>query len=131
MAGKELRLPADVRHIGRSRQWVRQHAPSGTSPEAVRVLELLTSEVVTNAVKYGGCDEIVVRLGSRHGEVEVVVSDANPEPPQVVDPSQRRDGGRGMRLVDSLARRWGVVRHPHDGKSVWFCVSMSGLLVAG
>ena len=101
MADRELRLPADVRHIGRSRQWARQHAPSGTSPGTVRVVELLT---------------------------KVVVSDANPEPPQVVDPSQRRDGGRGMRLVDSLARAWGVVRH-HDGKSVWFRVPKSGPLV--
>ena len=130
MARKELRIPADVRHIGRSRRWVRQQAPAGASAEALGVLELLTSEVVTNAVKYGRGDEVVVRLGLRRDEVEVVVSDANPEPPRVVDPAQRRDGGRGMRLVRSLARDWGVVRHEHDGKSVWFCVPMAGLTPA-
>lgn len=95
------------------------------------MLELLTSEVVTNAVKYGCCDEVVVRLGLRRDEVEVVVLDANPEPPLAVDPSHRRDGGRGMLLVDSLARRWGVQRHEADGKSVWFCVPTSGLVGAG
>lgn len=130
MASNELRIPADVRHVGRSRRWVRHHAPSDASPESLRVLELLTSEVVTNAVKYGRCDEVVVRLGLRRDVVEVVVLDANPEPPLLIGPSQHRDGGRGMLLVDSLAREWGVERHEADGKSVWFCVPTSALVPA-
>lgn len=121
MRGTELRIPADVRYIRSSRQWVRRQAEErGAAASTLRVVELLTSEVVTNAVKYGQGDEVTVCVGMDRGEMEVSVHDQSSEPPVLLDPRSGRHGGRGMRLVASLADEWGVHQHRADGKSVWF-----------
>ena len=74
------------------------------------------SELVTNAVSYtygavhiSFCD---------HGEhVRVEVNDASTVLPMIQEPSLQ--GGRGLRLVEMLADRWGVESR-RNGKSVWF-----------
>lgn len=117
-----LRVPAEVGQVRSARQWVRAHAAEqGAGGHTLRVLELLTSELVTNAVKYGRGSEVVVDLLTGDGELGVRVHDANPEPPRLVDPAPHSFGGRGMRLVEQLAQRWGVERSGR-GKAVWFCV---------
>ncbi|MBX9243886.1 ATP-binding protein [Actinotalea ferrariae] len=119
----ELRVPADVRNIRRARQWVRTQALTrGVTAQPLRVVELLASELVTNAVKYGRGTEVLVRLGVVADGLRVEVHDDNPTLPQVLDPSREQAGGRGMRLVSMLAGTWGVDPHPGDGKSVWFAV---------
>ncbi len=122
----ELRVPSDVRQIRRARHWVRGHAAArGLSAQRLRVVELLTSELVTNAVKYGRGDEVLVRLARAGDGIRVEVHDENPVRPQVLDPAREQAGGRGMRLVSMLAQTWGVEQHPHDGKSVWFAVPLA------
>ncbi|WP_199424160.1 ATP-binding protein [Actinotalea solisilvae] len=123
----ELRVPADVRHVRRARQWVMAHAGArGLAAPALRVVELLTSELVTNAVKYGGGDEVLVRVTPAAGGVRVEVHDECPLTPQVLDPEDAAPGGRGMRLVNLLADQWGVDRREPAGKAVWFAVPRSG-----
>lgn len=118
----QLRFRADPRHVGRCRRWaVRRATEQGASPEAVRLVELLTSEVVTNAVKYGPADgQVTLRVRRDGDEVLVAVRDESAVPPEVLHPEPTRFGGRGMGLVESLARDWGVHQHHADGKSVWF-----------
>lgn len=91
-------------------------------PEAVmRDAELLTSEVVTNAVTHGASgpsDELTVRVVA-DGYVRVEVVD--PGPPFDVDAAEPapRPGGWGLFLVDTLATAWGI--DPEGaGKRVWF-----------
>lgn len=123
----ELRVPSDVRHVRRARQWVTAHAGArGLAAPALRVVELLTSELVTNAVKYGGGDEVLVRVTPASGGVRVEVHDECPLDPEVLDPDHARPGGRGMRLVSLLADQWGVDRREPAGKAVWFAVPRSG-----
>ncbi|WP_182111262.1 MULTISPECIES: ATP-binding protein [unclassified Actinotalea] len=122
----ELRLPAHPGHIRHGRQWVRRQAVAcGVHDHILRVLELLTSEVVTNAVKYGGGREVRVRVAVEDDVVRVGVRDTNPEPPALLDPGEVELGGRGMHLVRSLAQAWGVVEHAEDGKSVWFALALA------
>ncbi|WP_149202987.1 ATP-binding protein [Actinotalea subterranea] len=118
----QIRFRADAGHLRRSRRWVVEEAARrGATPATQRVLELLTSEVVTNAVKYGPPGgEVVVSVQRVEDDVLVVVRDECPDPPVVRRASARRAGGHGVRLVDQLSREWGVHRHPSDGKSVWF-----------
>jgi anti-sigma regulatory factor (Ser/Thr protein kinase) len=88
-----------------------------------RVLELLTSELVTNAVRHGSNDphESILFSASRtDGSVRVEVCDEGgsgfedrPEPGNPLEP-----GGNGLILVDSLASRWGVL--PGRPTCVWF-----------
>jgi anti-sigma regulatory factor (Ser/Thr protein kinase) len=78
-------------------------------------LELLISELVTNAVRHSGSDE--VRVSIRRGDpLRVLVSDQGDGMPLV---TEREIGGWGLRLVEALSIGWGVVPLA-TGKVVWF-----------
>jgi len=79
-------------------------------------IELLISELVTNAVIHARSDvELTI---SEHGaRIRVEVSDTNPQMPAIREPDAA--SGRGLRLVDALADRWGTIGRA-DGKTVWF-----------
>lgn len=91
---------------------------------AVEVLDLLLTEVVTNAVRHGSVREtLTLTVTASSDEVVVAVDDDNPAEPVVLDPPPEALGGRGMQLVDRLADAWGV--EPRDGgKSVWFRLAL-------
>ena len=82
---------------------------------------LLTSELVTNALRYGnGGIRLTVRQTPHALRVEV--HDANPEAPRL---SRNLDGtaeqGRGLHIIDSLATCWGHTPSADPaGKTVWF-----------
>jgi anti-sigma regulatory factor (Ser/Thr protein kinase) len=81
---------------------------------------LLTSELVTNAVRYGG-SHALFQARMPGGVLRVAVQDANPELPALgASPDLTAEGGRGVLLVSTLADRWGVERTPGGGKAVWF-----------
>jgi DNA-binding NarL/FixJ family response regulator len=80
---------------------------------------LLVSELVTNAVVHAGSDvEVMVRLTSSAARVEV--TDASAEALAPRNATDDEDSGRGLALVGSLARRWGVRPASGGGKTVWF-----------
>jgi DNA-binding NarL/FixJ family response regulator len=80
---------------------------------------LLVSELVTNAVLHAGSDvEVMVRLTATAARIEV--TDASAEDVMPRDAADDEDSGRGLALVGSLARRWGVRPAPGGGKTVWF-----------
>ena len=101
----------------RAAQWVRT---LGAPPRTVEVVALLTSELVTNAVKYGPTDGLVrVDVDQRGALVRISVRDDSPTAPTVRCPEPSAPGGRGMLLVQRLSRAWGVDQHRGDGKTVW------------
>ena len=122
----ELELASHPRSIRDGRHFVVERArAAGASGDATRVLELLTSELVTNAVKYGPPGGTIRLCADRRRDCfDVVVHDDGPEPPVTKDPRPTEPGGRGLRLVASLSADWGVRLHRGDGKSVWFCVPL-------
>jgi anti-sigma regulatory factor (Ser/Thr protein kinase) len=83
---------------------------------------LLTSEVVTNALRYGNGDGICLTVRQTPHVVRVEVQDANPAAPELfrnLDGTAER--GRGLHIVDSLATRWGHISSDDPaGKTVWF-----------
>jgi anti-sigma regulatory factor (Ser/Thr protein kinase) len=84
---------------------------------------LLTSEVVTNALRHSYPPRRLSIAREPSGSVLVQVSDASPAPP-VRRVSREADslGGRGIWLLDQLADRWGH-ETTGTGKRVWFIVS--------
>jgi anti-sigma regulatory factor (Ser/Thr protein kinase) len=92
-------------------------------PSVRPVLELLTSELVTNAVRHGASDpneSILLSARRFNGTVRVEVCDegltafdADPEGTDLMEP-----GGHGLVLVEALAARWGV--SGGQPKCVWF-----------
>lgn len=85
----------------------------------VDTAELLASELVTNAVEaMGGTAVVVVRV-SAEDRVLIEVWDPDPHPPVPVHPDPDAESGRGLLLVERLAKEWGHYRDPCGGKIVW------------
>ncbi|WP_435858573.1 ATP-binding SpoIIE family protein phosphatase [Streptomyces pathocidini] len=80
-------------------------------------VELLISEVVTNAVRYAG-RPITLRL-LRTDVLRCEVGDDVPQLPRLRQARPSDEDGRGLYLVNKLARRWGATRLS-AGKVVWF-----------
>ncbi|MET9256743.1 SpoIIE family protein phosphatase [Streptomyces sp. NPDC003717] len=80
-------------------------------------VELLVSEVVTNAVRYAS-RPVTVRL-LRTDVLRCEVGDDVPQLPRLRQARATDEGGRGLVLVNRLARRWGATRLS-TGKVVWF-----------
>ncbi|MGW1364410.1 ATP-binding protein [Streptomyces chartreusis] len=78
--------------------------------------ELLVSELVTNAIRYGR-PPISLRLIRDSGLV-CEVSDASSTAPHLRRARTYDEGGRGLLLVAQLSERWGT-RHAADGKIIW------------
>ncbi|MGW7201484.1 SpoIIE family protein phosphatase [Streptomyces chryseus] len=102
---------------GRARRLARRALARWDLEELSDSVELLVSEVVTNAVRYA---ERPVTL--RLLRTDVLRCEVGDDAPQL--PRQRRardtdEGGRGLFLVNRLARRWGATRLS-SGKVVWF-----------
>ncbi|ROO90981.1 anti-sigma regulatory factor (Ser/Thr protein kinase) [Actinocorallia herbida] len=118
-----LRVPGEVRAPGRVRRWVRGllaqggYADDGDSTE---VVALLTSEVVTNAVQHGPRGgEIRVAVWRDGKRVRVECADSGGGVPVARDAADGDEDGRGLMLLDGLARDWGS-RTGESGTSVWF-----------
>ncbi|MFK4071276.1 SpoIIE family protein phosphatase [Streptomyces sp. NPDC029674] len=80
-------------------------------------VELLVSEVVTNAVRYAS-RPITLRL-LRTDVLRCEVGDDVPQLPRLRNARATDEGGRGLYLVNKMARRWGATRLS-TGKVVWF-----------
>ena len=81
-------------------------------------VELLVSEVVTNAVRYAE-RPITLRLLRTQDVLRCEVGDDVPQLPRIRQARPSDEGGRGLFLVNRLARRWGATRLS-TGKVVWF-----------
>ncbi|MGW1492198.1 MULTISPECIES: SpoIIE family protein phosphatase [unclassified Streptomyces] len=113
----DWRLPREPRSVGRARELARAQLVTWGLEALVDTVELLVSELVTNALRYGE-DEIRLRL-LRDRTLVCEVWDAG-----LVQPRRRRardtdEGGRGLQLVGLLSAAWGSRRTPR-GKTVWF-----------
>ncbi|WP_328381239.1 SpoIIE family protein phosphatase [Streptomyces sp. NBC_00400] len=78
--------------------------------------ELIVSELVTNAIRYGN-GHIRLRL-IRQDALICEVSDASSSSPRMRHARTTDEDGRGLFLVAQLAHRWGT-RYTTDGKIVW------------
>ena len=95
--------------LGRSSAGIRQR------------VELLVSELATNAVKHAQSEfEVVVDESDR--QVHIEVTDRGSGVPRKKFPAPEETTGRGLLIVASLSDDWGIVEHP-CGKSVWFRLS--------
>lgn len=113
----DWQLPREPRSVGRAREVARAQLHAWGLEPLVDTVELLVSELVTNAMRYGE-GEIRLRL-LRDRTLVCEVWDAG-----LVQPRRRRardtdEGGRGLQLVCLLSAAWGSRRTPR-GKTVWF-----------
>jgi anti-sigma regulatory factor (Ser/Thr protein kinase) len=90
------------------------------SPQASNQLEVVVTELVSNAVLHSSDGPIGLRVELEEDLARVEVSDRGEGFDAPEDPHSRfpETGGFGLVLVDRLARRWGV-RHDDGATVVW------------
>ncbi len=101
----------------RARAFARQVA-TGCSDDMVGDLELVVSELVTNAILHGA-PPVLVRLSASRDLVRVEVHDAGHNTPIVQGQTGHDMTGRGLTMVAAVASRWGVDASPGGRKLVW------------
>ncbi|MER5668398.1 SpoIIE family protein phosphatase [Streptomyces mirabilis] len=105
---------------GRARRLARRALSRWGMEDMSDSVELLVSEVVTNAVRYAS-RPVTLRL-LRTDVLRCEVGDDVPQLPRLRQARATDEGGRGLYLVNKLARRWGATRLS-TGKVVWFELS--------
>ena len=121
-----LRLAPNRGSVAHARHWVlRRATEAGVVGEPGAVVELLTSELVANAVVHGPSDGTILLSASLlDGRFEVAVTDESPLIPVVRHGDPMDEGGRGMMLVDLMATEWGVRSEGDASKCVWFQIAV-------
>jgi anti-sigma regulatory factor (Ser/Thr protein kinase) len=121
----EFRLPAEPTAAAVARGIV--EAVGSDLPESILIdAKLLTTEVVTNAIRHARGTQVVVMRIRRNNLVRVEVVDQGPMfDPQPQTTSARAGGGQGLVIVGAVANAWGV--EPDEaGKKVWFELAAGG-----
>ena len=116
-------LPPTASSVAAARRFVEEVLSAAGLEEPGWTATQLVSELATNAVIHART-EFVVEVSQTDHTVRVEVHDFSP-----AVPAQRRYGeesttGRGLRLVDTMAGQWGVLKHG-KGKTVWFEIDLS------
>ncbi|WP_306934257.1 SpoIIE family protein phosphatase [Streptomyces luteogriseus] len=106
----------DPAQVPRARKFALAQLEAWGMEEASFVTELVVSELVTNAIRYGE-PPIMLRL-IRDTSLICEVSDASNTAPHLRRARAFDEGGRGLLLVAQLTQGWGA-RHTTDGKTIW------------
>ena len=115
------RAPASVPE---ARAFLSQLA-GAVDPATLETLRLLVGELVTNSVRHGAGEEVIVSVRTTPETVRVEVTDRGPG----FSPVRRAKdadaaSGWGLYLVAAFSDRWGVKRNGHT--QVWFELTDSG-----
>ncbi|NNN33853.1 SpoIIE family protein phosphatase [Streptomyces sp. S3(2020)] len=109
-------LPGDVELVAEARRLALAQLEEWGLEEAAFVTELVVSELVTNAIRYGAAP---IQLRLIHDRTLICeVSDGNSTSPHLRRARMLDEGGRGLLLVAQLTNSWGT-RHTATGKTIW------------
>ncbi|MFI1960307.1 SpoIIE family protein phosphatase [Streptomyces althioticus] len=110
-------IPADPALVAPIRKQVLDQLAAWELTDASFTAELVVSELVTNAIRYGAPP---IRLRLIHDAATLIceVSDTNHTAPHLRRAKTWDEGGRGLLLVAQLTQRWGT-RHTTEGKTIW------------
>ena len=113
-----VELPAEPASVSKARwfvrSWLREHALAELEGD----VQLVVSELATNAVLHAGTPFIVTVHGS-DTRLVVLVQDGSPVHPALVTADPLTGAGRGVSIVDAVSQDWGSHDLPPAAKSVW------------
>ncbi|WP_406481578.1 SpoIIE family protein phosphatase [Streptomyces sp. NBC_01615] len=112
----EWQVPSDPVAVGEVRASVTRQLAEWGLDEMAFTTELILSELVTNAIRYGSGPIRVRMLRDRTLICEVF--DGSSTSPHLRYAATTDEGGRGLFLVAQLAERWGT-RYIPAGKVIW------------
>ncbi|GAA2408381.1 hypothetical protein GCM10010420_40880 [Streptomyces glaucosporus] len=110
-------LPADPAMVAEARALASRQLAEWGLPELEYSTGLVVSELVTNAVRYGGEGPVGLRL-LRDDALICEVSDRSNSSPRIRRAAVTEEGGRGLFLVAQFTDSWGA-RYTPRGKTVW------------
>ncbi|MFG2806472.1 SpoIIE family protein phosphatase [Streptomyces sp. DT199] len=109
-------VPPDPAAVSGMREAVSQRLEAWGLSEFGFAMELILSELITNAIRYGA-GPIHVRL-IRDRALICEVADGSSTSPHLRYAATTDEGGRGLFLVSQMAERWGT-RYTPQGKVIW------------
>ncbi|WP_329162630.1 SpoIIE family protein phosphatase [Streptomyces anulatus] len=109
-------VPVDPAAVGETRAQVSRRLEAWGLEDLSMTTELIVSELVTNAIRYGA-GPVRLRLLFQSA-LTCEVSDASNTSPRLRHARTTDEGGRGLFLVAQLAHRWGT-RYTPQGKIIW------------
>ena len=93
----------------------------GVNGDSAEVAILLTSELVTNAIRHGAAP-VFLRAGIADRSLRIEVQDRVEDGVELHQPGPDDEDGRGLLIVEVLADGWGWGPHQR-GKQVWFVLA--------
>ncbi|MFJ3582660.1 SpoIIE family protein phosphatase [Streptomyces sp. NPDC090127] len=112
----EWDVPSDPADVSRVRNAGAAQLAAWGLEDIAFTAELILSELITNAIRYGA-EPIRVRL-LRDRRLICEISDGSSTAPHLRYAATTDEGGRGLFLVAQFAERWGT-RYTDRGKVIW------------
>ncbi|MFD8425696.1 SpoIIE family protein phosphatase [Streptomyces sp. NPDC059466] len=109
-------LTDDLADVARARDLASSRLAAWGLADLAFTTELVVSELVTNAIRYGS-GPVQLRL-IREDALTCEVSDGSNTAPHLRRARTSDEGGRGLFIVAQLAEHWGT-RQRSDGKTIW------------
>ncbi|MEU9381268.1 SpoIIE family protein phosphatase [Streptomyces sp. NPDC048279] len=109
-------IPDDPAEVRQARSLANRRLEEWNLSELQFTTELIVSELVTNAMRYGS-PPIRLRM-IRHSALICEVIDGSSTSPRLRHARTTDEGGRGLFLVAQASQRWGY-RYTGSGKSIW------------
>ncbi|WP_188281081.1 ATP-binding protein [Streptomyces sp. CBMA29] len=115
-ADSALERDVDGQWVGRLRRISAAKLRAWGLDPLIDDVQLLVSELVTNALRYGEDGEIAFRLVITLQGVLIAVNDGSGRRPRLSVVDDESETGRGLFLVAAIAEDWGV---SPDGTTTW------------
>ncbi|MFF0291783.1 SpoIIE family protein phosphatase [Streptomyces sp. NPDC005262] len=109
-------IPVDPAAVSEAREWAARQLTTWGLDDLLFTTELIISELVTNAIRYGR-PPAELRL-IRQNVLVCEVTDSSSTQPRLRRARTTDEGGRGLFLVAQLGARWGC-RHGQNRKTIW------------
>jgi anti-sigma regulatory factor (Ser/Thr protein kinase) len=122
LPGCSVRLTAGPAAAAEARRQVRAAIGAWNVPVDQDLAVLLTSELVTNAIRHEIGQTITLAITCSGEELRVDVHDTSRAWPMLEDAATDAETGRGLMLVATLSADWGYYPTP-AGKAVYFTLA--------
>jgi anti-sigma regulatory factor (Ser/Thr protein kinase) len=114
---RDTTLESQATSAAQARRFVRQHLDIHHLGALTDDVELVASELATNAMQHAGTP-FHLRLEAFDDTLRLTVSDGSVLRPVHLTAEPLDTSGRGLEIVSLLSRSWGYLEDG-DGKSVW------------
>ncbi len=123
---RRISLPASPSAPHEARSQVGSYIYAWDVPVDPFTATLLTSELVTNAIRHEMGESVMLVISCTWGQLRVDVHDTSPSMPVPIDAPVDAEAGRGLMLVATMATDWGWYR-TCAGKAVYFMLAFDDI----